>query len=134
MDILWQNLNDDNYVDLILIQCYSGWRPKELCLLETQNINIDNWTFKGGMKTDAGVDRVVPIHSRIRELVKKRYEKAIASNNVFLFTYPNKGRNINLTYNYYHKEFTKIKDSLGLNPEHRPHNGRKHFVTIAKKI
>ncbi len=26
-----------------------------------------------------------------------------------------------------------IRDELNLNPEHRPHDGRKHFVTMAKK-
>lgn len=133
MDLLWNNLTDDNYIDLIIIQCYSGWRPQELCLLETKNINIDNWTFTGGMKTDSGMDRNVPIHSRIQNLVKRRYDKAVVNGTPHLFTYPRKGKNTNLTYNYYHKEFTKIKEELGLNPEHRPHDGRKHFVTMAKK-
>ena len=133
MELLWNNLSDDNYIDLILIQCYSGWRPQELCLLQTSNINIDDWTFKGGMKTKAGTDRTVPIHSKIQELVKRRYDKAIANSNLFLFTYPHGGRNINLTYDYYYKEFIKIRDALGLNPDHRPHDGRKHFVSIAKK-
>ena len=26
-----------------------------------------------------------------------------------------------------------IRDELNLNPEHRPHDGRKHFATMAKK-
>lgn len=26
-----------------------------------------------------------------------------------------------------------VRDELKLNPEHRPHDGRKHFVTTAKK-
>ena len=133
MDLLWGNLDKEEYVDLILIQCYSGWRPQELCLLETKNINIENWTFKGGMKTDSGKDRVIPIHSKIQSLVKKRYDKAVANNTPFLFSYPHKGKNINLTYGYYHKEFTKIKELIGLNPEHRPHDCRKHFITMAKK-
>ena len=25
-----------------------------------------------------------------------------------------------------------LRDELKLNPEHRPHDGRKHFVTMAK--
>ena len=85
------------------------------------------------MKTDSGKDRVIPIHSKIQSLVKKRYDKAVANNTPFLFSYPHKGKNINLTYGYYHKEFTKIKELIGLNPEHRPHDCRKHFITMAKK-
>lgn len=133
MDLLWNNLDKEEYVDLILIQCYSGWRPQELCLLETENINVENWTFKGGMKTETGKNRIIPIHSKIQSLVKKRYDKAIANDMQFLFSYPHKGKNINLTYGYYYKEFTKIKEKIGINPEHRPHDCRKHFVSIAKK-
>ena len=40
-------------------------------MLETKNINIENWTFKGGMKTDSRKDNVIPIHSKIQSLVKK---------------------------------------------------------------
>lgn len=32
-----------------------------------------------------------------------------------------------------HTRFGMIRDELNLNPEHRPHDGRKHFVTMAKK-
>ena len=33
-------------------------------------------------------------------------------------------------YNY---RFERIRDTLKLNPEHRPHDPRKHFSTMAKK-
>lgn len=42
-------------------------------------------------------------------------------------------KNIKLTYNRYTKAFDLIRTELNLNPEHRPHDGRKHFVTMAKK-
>ena len=38
-----------------------------------------------------------------------------------------------LTYARYQNGFGMIRDELNLNPEHRPHDGRKHFVTMAKK-
>ena len=74
---LWDHLYDTDYVDVILIQCYSGWRPQELGLIELKNVDLENWFFIGGMKTDAGKDRLVPIHPRIRDLVKHRYQEAI---------------------------------------------------------
>jgi len=38
---------DKNWViDMILVQCYSGWRPTELCELKTENID-----FKSGTTT-----------------------------------------------------------------------------------
>ena len=42
-------------------------------------------------------------------------------------------RNYELTYPKYRKRFNSIVEQLGLNPNHRPHDGRKTFVTLAKK-
>lgn len=38
-----------------------------------------------------------------------------------------------MTYDKYQKRFEKTRDRLGLNPQHRPHDPRIHFVTMAKK-
>ena len=40
---------------------------------------------------------------------------------------------VSYTHLRYQKGFGMIRDELNLNPEHRPHDGRKHFVTMAKK-
>ena len=138
MDLLWANINNLQGVDLVLIQCYSGWRPQELGLLELKNIDLENWTFKGGMKTDAGSNRIVPIHSRIRPLVLSRYQEAEALGSQYLLnwteTKAQKIKNCNLTYTRYQAAFERIRDELKLNPGHRPHDGRTHFVTTAKRF
>jgi len=36
-------------------------------------------------------------------------------------------------YKRYQAGFWRVRDELKLNPEHRPHDGRTHFVTAAKK-
>lgn len=64
MKKLWNHLYDTEYVDVVLIQCYSGWRPQELGLIKIKNIDLDRWFFTVGMKTDAGKDRLVPIVSQ----------------------------------------------------------------------
>ena len=38
-----------------------------------------------------------------------------------------------LTYDKYKYRFGQIVEHLRLNPKHKAHDGRKHFVTIAKK-
>ena len=129
IDKLWNAVDTLEYVDAILIQCYSGWRPQELCLLEIENIDLENWTFKGGMKTDAGKDRVVPIHPRIRELVQREYNSSVKADSPYLFSKTGKL----LKYSQYATIFANIVKTLNLNPKHRPHDGRKHFVTMAKK-
>lgn len=135
MGRLWAHVDDKRFVDAMLIQCYSGWRPQELGLLELENVDLENWTFQGGMKTDAGMDRVVPIHSKIRPLVERKYKEALSIGSKYLFncTDGRSGKPTMMTYQRYQKGFDMVRDELKLNPEHRPHDGRKHFVTAAKK-
>lgn len=136
MDTLWENINTIPYVDIVIIQCYSGWRPQELGLIRVENVDWDNGIFIGGMKTKAGINRVVPIHPKIENLVRKRYDEAVSLGSEYLFnctdTETHRG-NLKLTYDKYQYRFTKIRDQLHLNPEHRPHDPRKHFTTMAKK-
>ena len=137
MDLLWANISSKQGIDIMLIQCYSGWRPQELGLLELKDVDLENWTFRGGMKTDAGENRVVPIHSRILDLVLRKYQEAEALGSPYLlnWTDPNNRnkKNLKLTYARYQKAFERIRDELKLNPNHRPHDGRTHFVTMAKR-
>lgn len=135
IDLLWQNLNKKRYVDVILIQCYSGWRPQELGLIELKNVDLENWTFMGGMKTDAGTGRVVPIHTKIRDLVLRKYKEAESLGSRYLFncTDPDIRKNNDFTYHRYQKGFSRVVEELNLNPLHRPHDGRTHFVTSAKR-
>lgn len=136
MELLWQHVDDKMMIDTLLIQCYSGWRPQEIGLLELKDVDLNNWIFSGGMKTDAGMGRVVPIHSRIRHLVERKYKEAQELGSLYLFNYTDpkaRSKTTALTYARYQKGFSMIRDELKLNPEHRPHDGRKHFVTMAKK-
>lgn len=136
MELLWQHADDKRCVDVLLIQCYSGWRPQELGLIELKDVDLGNWIFKGGMKTEAGEDRLVPIHSRVQYLVERKYKEAQELGSPYLFNYVDpaiRSKNTSLTYNRYQKAFERICVELKLNPDHRPHDGRKHFVTAAKK-
>lgn len=124
------------WVDVVLVQCYMGWRPQELCTLKISDIDINSWTITGGMKTNAGIDRVVPIHTSIRPIIEKHMEQAKSLSSEYLFnctdTHTHRS-SLLLTYDKYKKRFEKIVKALNLNPEHRPHDPRKHFVTMAKK-
>ena len=136
MNIIWNNLGSVDFVDVLLIQCYSGWRPQELGLIELANVDLENHTYIGGMKTEAGTNRVVPIHSRIYPLVKARYEEAVQLGSKYLIncTDAHTSRScLQLTYEKYRQRFMKIVNRLSLNPEHRAHDPRKQFVTMAKK-
>ncbi len=66
LDILWKNKNQP-YVGTILMMIYSGFRIKAF---ETIEINLEEGYLKGGVKTAAGKNRIVPIHDSIKEFVK----------------------------------------------------------------
>lgn len=134
ISILWENLTTVKNVDILLIQCYSGWRPQELCLLKISNIDLDSNMFIGGMKTDAGINRAVPIHSKIRPLILERYKRALQLKSNYLFNVEDQyGKIKKFQYHLYREVFNKIRDELNLNEKHHPHDGRTHFVTTAKK-
>lgn len=136
INTLWEHVDTNIYVDVVLIQCYSGWRPQELGLIKLENVDFENWTFTGGMKTEAGTNRCVPIHSKIRHLVKQKYKEAIELGSEYLINCTDKytyRSTLMFTYDKYAKRFEKIVNELGLNEDHRPHDPRTHFVTMAKK-
>lgn len=122
LNIMFEH-SDDPIVRLILIQCYSGWRPSELLSLKLENINLEENWFKGGLKTENGKNRNVPILEKIRELVKTQYDES-ASKHLNVFT--------NMSYPKFLKLFNKTLDDLKIS-NHSPHDGRLTFVTLAKK-
>jgi len=136
IQILWDHIDTMKYVDVILIQCYGGWRPQELGLIKLENVDFDNWNILGGMKTEAGTNRIVPIHSKIRPLITEKYKEAQKLKSEYLInctdTATHRSSN-KFTYDKYQKRFNKIRDELKLNPQHRAHDGRMHFITAAKK-
>lgn len=71
--ILWAH-TDLQIVRTILVMCYSGYRVGALQGLE---INKTDWYFRGGVKTAAGKNRIVPIHSAIRDLVPDDFPDSV---------------------------------------------------------
>ena len=137
LDKLWNHVNDIEYVDIILIQCYTGWRPQELGLLKLSNINLKEGLMVGGMKTEAGENRTVPIHPRIKDLIIARYNEAVNLNSKYLLNCTDATTHkssIKLTYDKYRHRFESVINRLQLNSEHRPHDGRVTFITRAKKF
>ena len=136
MEKLWSNVDLSKYVKVILLQCYSGWRPQELGLIKVSDVDLQNGIMKGGIKTDAGKDRIVPIHEKIKVFVEEFYNEAISLGSEYLInctdTRTHTG-SYKLTYDKYQHRYKKIIEQLKLNPEHRAHDPRKHFITMAKK-
>lgn len=115
---LWK-IKDRPWVDTVLIYLYSGFRLNELLTMKTNQINLKDKTFTGGIKTKNGKDRIIPIHSRILPFV----EKPVKQGNEYLFSL--NGKKISLSQ--YYKFWNDIMKQISA--EHTPHEARHTFET-----
>lgn len=111
---LWEH-KEDPIVEMIIIMCYSGYR---IIAYKTIEVNMDTWYFKGGVKTDAGKDRIVPVHSAIQPFVAARMKRY----GELLPVLPDRFRN----------KMYKVLDSLGIE-RHTPHDCRHTFSRLCEK-
>lgn len=125
---IWEIVEDVPFADMILIEIYTGFRPIEMAEIKNKNVHLDENYIIGGTKTQAGTDRIVPIHPEIKPLITKRYN----SENEFLFNDYNKlAHNVTpLTYDKYRNRFKKVMTYLDMS--HTPHETRHTFITCAK--
>jgi len=65
----------DEWASTILILIYTGLRIGELLTLTKFNVDLPNMCITGGIKSDAGKNRVIPIHTKIQEYVSLWYNK-----------------------------------------------------------
>lgn len=113
---LWE-ISGEPWVDSVLVFLYSGWRISELLDLKCVDVDLEAGTMKGGVKSKAGKGRIVPIHSKIAEIVKNRYDDG----GEYLFT--NKGKKISVTQ--YYVLWKTIMTRIGAN--HTVHETRHTF-------
>lgn len=124
IQLLWDNVDRMPYIDTVLIMIYSGWRIGELLTIKTADVDLQELTMRGGIKTAAGKNRIVPIHPKIEPLIRKWY--AIGAET--LITKPNSMEPVNY-YTYRDTYFRNICTQLQIS--HRPHDCRHTFATLA---
>lgn len=71
IDKLWKNKKDPA-ARIVLMMIYSGFR---ISAYETIEVNLKEQYFKGGVKTRAGKNRIVPFHCSIIPFVKSFHPK-----------------------------------------------------------
>lgn len=116
---LWENKNDPT-ARWVLILIYTGMRIGELLQMTTTTMFLESGYMVGGLKTEAGKDRVIPIHRDIMPLVEEQLGKA-------KFLMRNSHGN-KLTYQTALRYFDALMEKYGW--EHKPHDTRKTAVSI----
>ncbi len=110
---LWKN-KDNEIVEMILIMCYSGFR---VTAYKSLKIDLEQKFFQGGIKNESSKGRIVPIHSGIYDLVKRR----LMRNNGSLIEFPDKFRN----------SMYETLNTLGIE-KHTPHDCRHTFSKLCE--
>jgi len=119
---LFDVVDSFEYVDTILIMIYSGLRIGELLQVKVEDVDLDNRIITGGIKTDAGRDRAIPINNKILGLVEQRMQRG----HKYLVT---NAANKQMKYdNYYRDNFIPLMSKLGM--KHKPHDCRHTFATL----
>lgn len=111
LKILWKN-KDNKIVEMLLIMCYSGFRISEYLDME---VDLKERIFQGGLKTDAGRNRIVPIYSGIFDLVKKRIKRD--------------GALLTCSTGSFRLSMYNTLDALGIE-KHTPHDCRHTFSKL----
>lgn len=129
---LWRSIEFVPFADMIIYACYSGWRPSELVELKIKDVDLNSGFIKGGIKTNAGKNRLVPIHPLVMPIVKKYYNEALSINSDYLFNDISKKKGVGLSYDQYLSRFNKVINQLHFRKEITPHYTRHTFITKAK--
>lgn len=131
---LWQSVDFVPFADMIVYACYSGWRPGELIQLKIENVNLEQDFIKGGIKTSAGKNRLVPIHPLVKPIIEKYYTDAVSVGSEYLFNDLSHKKGIGLSYDQYLSRFNNVMKTLRFRTELTPHYTRHTFISKAKSI
>lgn len=121
IDILFEHDNIP-FVDTILIMIYTGFRVGELFSIKTADVDLQSMTIRGGIKTEAGKNRLVPVHEKIQQYILKY----ACAKQEYLFCNLETGKPINY-HVYRNTYFDKIMEMLHM--DHLPHDCRHTFAT-----
>lgn len=131
LELIKQNVGKVPYMDYIYIMCYVNFRVSEFLELTADRYKVTDsgiHYFIGGKKTDAGKDRIVPIHPKIQQLV----QKCIENGGETIFCRMHEGSEFGKAMNkdYFLKYcFRPAMQAIGLGDEYTPHSCRRTFST-----
>lgn len=114
------------FVDVILIYCYTGFRPNELLAMEPSAFDPNEKTLRGGGKTEAGRDRIVTVSPKILPFVLARYNE----HDPRLICEDGK----RITTNHWSDLQRRALNALPCIRDLTPHECRHTFATLMKRV
>lgn len=105
---------------------HSGWRIGEMLALTRFQYDPAERTFRGGLKTRNAINRLVPVHPDVQQIV----DAQLAKNGDTVFCMPN-GKPMTTGY-FRTKVFAPLLKELGIDAAITPHACRHTFATRLK--
>lgn len=107
--------------------CLLGFRPSEMLLLTCADYDPVRRTLCGGIKTEAGKDRIVTISPKIQPIIDRLVAEAHGG---YIF-----GRNgAKVPYQTWYDWYRRVRDVCDLPPGSSPHICRHTFATLMKGV
>ena len=134
-----QQIGKDRYAAYVYALCYLGYRPGEMLEIKKDQVTEHDGTLfiTEGKKTDAGRDRVVPVHEKIRPIIEAQLATE-GTDWLFPMHILNRKGEFKgykeMTDNYFNKfAFRPLADRLGI-PKHKvPYSARHTFSDKLKQ-
>lgn len=120
--MLW---NDNTYAShLVLIFMYTGMRPMELIEMKKDDVHLDDGYMIGGVKTESGRRRIIPIHEAIKPFIQDHMNndgRYLLFRSGKLYEYDK----------YRQQTFKNLMNKLKMN--HSPYDTRHTFATLCNE-
>lgn len=122
INMLWSR-EGELHADMLLILLYSGLRISELFEMETEKIDLSARVMVGGLKTEAGRDRTIPIHRKIAPIIER------VCGDKYLFQSP---RGKKYLYSNEGLKINRYMKAIGLS--HTIHETRHTFISQCDRL
>lgn len=114
------------YADYILTMIYTGFRPTEFLTLRDTSYNAAQGLLVAGIKTEAGKDRPIPVHPRIKAIVDRS-----AARGGLMFPSPD-GKELSAEA-FRRRIFEPLMAQLGIEGR-TPYSSRHSFANMLKDV
>lgn len=131
-------IGKERYADYIYALCYLGYRPGEFLEIRKGQVFKEGKTYfiREGIKTEAGRDRIIPVHKNIESIIKDRL-KVEGTDLLFpMYVFDRKGAFCGfkqMTDSYFREfVFKRISGRIGVTEGKVPYSARHTFSNKLK--